>query len=326
VRDQGNPAVATTATDGRFALPAPKAATVDVRVYAPGQQLMSFCAALVRGVVPGGSPLTITVNKNQPVGSIRGRVSTTAQQPVAAKISCWHNERAEYVSFQAAVDGTFSIDAVPQGTVDLQFDYAGCVTAQRAALVVVGGARLDLGVIELGAAGILHGNVCGPDGAAPAQCQVTIQLKDQELVAEYGAGTYRFSAVPPGTHELHIQGQGVAAASFTVEVQAGVELQKDIQLRAGVPRRFLAVVPLQPGTLRAPEFAWLAIRAAGGSASWQAQAAISWTGSTGKAEWIAYMAPGSYEVAAWTRGDLEARTVAQFLGDDSQIQLNLARK
>ncbi|HZN38071.1 MAG TPA: hypothetical protein VFD82_04665, partial [Planctomycetota bacterium] len=96
---------------------------------------------------------------------------------------------------------------------------------------------------------------------------------------------------------------------------------------AGVARRFLAIVPLQPGTLRAPEVAWLAIRAAGKPTSWQAQAAVSWTGSTGKAEWIAYMAPGSYEVVAWTRGDLEARTVVPFVfGDDSQVQLNLHRK
>jgi len=324
VRDQGNPEVATTAADGRFALPAPRAATVDVRVYAPGQRLMSFCAALVRGVVPGGSPVTITVDKNQPVGSIRGRVSTTAQQPIPATIICWHDERAEYVSFQAAVDGTFSIDSVPKGTVDLQFEYAGYVTAHRPALDVVGCARIDLGVIELGAAGILHGNVCGPDGAAPAQCLLTIQLEEQRFVAEYGAGTYRFGALPPGQHELHVQGQGVAAASFTVDVQAGVELQKDIQLRTGVPRRFQAVVPLKPGALRAPEFAWLAIRSPGTPATWQAQAAIGWTGSTGKAEWIAYMAQGSYEVVAWTRGDLEARTVAQFmLGDDNPVELRL---
>jgi hypothetical protein len=216
---------------------------------------------------------------------------------------------------------------VPQGTVDLQFEYAGYVTEQRPELDVIGGARLDLGVIELGAAGILHGNVCGPDGGAPAQCQVTIQLKDLELVAEYGAGTYRFPAVPPGSHELHIQGQGVAATSFTVDIQAGVDLQKDIQLQAGVSRRFLVSVPLQPGTLRAPEFAWLAIRVAGKSASWQAQAGISWTGSTGKAEWIAYMTPGNYEVVAWTRGDLEARTIVQFVhDDDSQVQLDLHRK
>ena len=325
VRDQGTPEVATTAADGRFALPAPRAATVDVRVYAPGQQLMSFCAALARGVVPG-TPVTITVDKNQPVGAIRGRVSSTNQQPVAAKIICWHRERAEYVGFQAATDGTFSLDAVPKGTVDMQFEYAGYVPAQRPALDVAGGARVDLGLIELGAAGILHGNVCGPDGAAPPQCQVTIQLEDEQLVAQYGAGTYRFESVPPGSHELQIQGQGVAAASFTVEVQAGVELQKDIHLLAGVPRRFLAIVPLQPGALRAPEFAWLAIRSTGKSASWQAQAPISWTGSTGKAEWIAYMATGSYEVVAWTSGDLEARTVVQFVfGDDSQVELQLRK-
>jgi hypothetical protein len=116
----------------------------------------------------------------------------------------------------------------------------------------------------------------------------------------------------------------VAAASFTVDVQAGVELQKDIQLRTGVPRRFQAIVPLKPGALRAPEFAWLAIRSPGTPATWQAQAAIGWTGSTGKAEWIAYMAQGSYEVVAWTRGDLEARTVAQFvLGDDNPVELRL---
>ena len=324
---RGNAEGTTTAADGRFALAAPNAATVDVRVYAPGQQLMSFAAAIVRGVVPGSGPLTITVDKNQPVGGIRGRVSTAAQQAVAAKVICWHHERAEYVQFQAASDGTFRIDTVPAGRVDLQFEHPGQITAHVPALDVVGGARLDLGVIELGAAGILHGNVVGPDGAAPAQCQVTILLKDQQLVAEYGAGIYRFPAVPPGLHELQVQGQGVAPDSFSVEVQAGVELQKNILLLAGVARRFLAIVPLQPGTLRAPEVAWLAIRAAGKPTSWQAQAAVSWTGTTGKAEWIAYMAPGSYEVVAWTRGDLEARTVVPFVfGDDSQVRLDLHRK
>jgi hypothetical protein len=328
VRSHGNAEVTTTAADGRFVLAAPKAATVDVRVYAPGQQLMSFAAAIVRGVVPGERSLRITVDKDQPIAGMRGQVSTTAQQPVAATISCWHHERAEWVSFQAATDGTFGIDTVPPGTVDLQFDYTGHVTAHRAALTLVGGARLDLGVIELSAAGILHGTVCGPDGQAPALCQITIEYKEQQFVAEYVAGTYRFSAVPPGQHGLQVQGQGVAAATFTVEVQAGVEIQRNILLQAGVPRRFLANVPLQPGTLKAPEFAGLAIRAAAGKpTSWQAQAPISWTGSTGKAEWIAYMAPGSYEVVAWTRGDLEARKAVQFMpGDDSQVQLDLRRK
>ncbi len=296
----------TSAPDGTFVIAVPLRTIVDVRAFTPSQALNTFADTVVRGVDPAAGPLRI-VGGVAAFGKLRGRVMTHAQQAVPATIAMWHQERAEYVRSTANNSGAFMID-VPAGRLDLTFEHPGHATEARADQTVAPPEPLDLGVITLGAAGILHGSVRGADGSAPAQCQLVIVHQDQRLVADYSGGLYRFAAVPVGEHTLQVQGPGLAAATFPVRIQAGEERQLDLDLRAGVLRRIRIEAPA-PGV----EQIALALRQPEKSVQWMsAQSGRAGAGQRiAEAEFEAWLPEGSYEAVAWSGNRFEVRATVQ---------------
>ncbi|MBL8731958.1 MAG: carboxypeptidase regulatory-like domain-containing protein, partial [Planctomycetes bacterium] len=250
---------------------------------------------------------------------LRGRVTYLGQEAITADIECWHIERAEWVTFRTSNDGSFVVRGVPDGTLDVTVRATGHVPVPRPGLTITGGQDLDLGTVVLGAAGMLAGKVIGPDGLPPTTCELFLVQGDDRHDADYSAGAYRFPAVPPGLHTLHVQGPQFAAATFPVTILAQVELVRDVELRAGVARRFRVSAPPEAG-----DRVSLALRQTGQEMVWTASAAL---GSQGAAEFAASMAPGQYEAVAWGRRGFEARTTVVFqAGNEAEVQLELRPK
>ncbi|MCC7397363.1 MAG: carboxypeptidase regulatory-like domain-containing protein [Planctomycetes bacterium] len=308
---------ADTDAEGRFAFPQPPG-PVDLRVFAPQGDRTGFAAA-VRREVPPADPVRISIDPRQRRAELRGRVTNLSQETIAADIECWHVERAEWVTFRTADDGSFVVRGVPDGTLDVTVRATGHVPVTRPGLTIAGGQDLDLGIVVLGAAGMLAGRVIGPDGLPPTTCELFLVHGDDRYDAEYSAGAYRFPAVPPGLLTLHVQGQQFAAATFPVTIRANVEQVRDVELRAGVARRFCVAAPPAAG----PRLS-LALRQAGQDLVWTADVL---RGDHGEAVFLASMAPGQYEAVAWGRAGYESRTTVVFqAGDEAEVRLELRPK
>jgi hypothetical protein len=246
-----------------------------------------------------------------------------------ATIDCWHHERREWARFPAGATGSFELDHVPAGTIDLEFEHPGHTVHKRRGVRVEPGQVVDLDTIELALAGSLSGTVTGPTGLSPDGCELTVFVEgvggadDERQLAEYAAGTYRFAALPPGRHTLQVQGTGLAAATFSVTIEAGIDKQQDIVLAQGVRRRIVVHAPADAGQRVA-----LALRPANAPMRWLSMAPIERTAANqaGTAEFVAYMAPGSYEALAWTRSGHRADGQVQFTYDDEPaVELWLSR-
>ncbi|MGB3970179.1 MAG: carboxypeptidase-like regulatory domain-containing protein, partial [Planctomycetota bacterium] len=314
----------TTGQDGTFALRVADGVLVDLRVYAPGQQVTGFAAGVFRDVDPARGQHRLEL---LPVsgGSITGRIETAGHVGVPASVTCWHHERAERVRLLATTDGTIAFAAVPAGTLDLLCEHPGHAGAARRDLSLPPFGRLDLGLIVLGSGGALSGTVRGPGGTTPEHCQLTVLAQDQQRFhADYSGGAYRFPTLPAGNHTLLVQAAGLAAVSFAIDVGANTEKVQDVELRAGVARRFRVVIPRE-----APGHCALAIRPPGQTMQWLAtgggqrpddQAALA-------IEFVACMVPGAYEAVAWAAGGWEARLPVVFTAaDDSEVVLTLRRQ
>lgn len=316
-----------TGSDGTFAMVVPPAARVALRAYAPGKSPRGFAEAVQRDVDPSAGPVEFVVTRIEP-GRVVGRVVANDGAAVPASIGCWHFERAEYVTLQAAADGTVQC-SVPPGTIDLLFEHPGCASAARRDLPIASGQTLDLQTVALGAGGTLFGSVRGPGGRTPDECEVTVLRVDesgrgQRFHASYSAGTFRFPTLPAGEYSLLVQGPSLAAASLPVSIEADGEKTVDVALEAGVPRRLKVILP--PG---APGSLALALRPLHQrEPRWLATVGARQEGTGERwVEFLAWMAPGSYEAMAWATGEWEARQPVAFVeGDDSEIVLELRRK
>lgn len=316
---------AATDAEGRFDLALGEASPCDVHVYRPsglpGESRLdgTFAALALREVDPTGEPLHL-VMPPLPNGLLRGRVVDDQGTGVAATITLWHQERHESVRAVAADDGSFAVPAVPAGTVDALVDAPGEISASRRDLSI-GDGPLDLGTITLMAAGSLHGSVLGPDGGAPAKAELSVYLDDQRVVATYAAGTYHFDALPPGDHTVFVQGDGVAAAQFAVTIQAGSDVQQNVELQTGVTRRFAVAVPRDAG-----RWVSLALRVPGATQTWISGAPVP-AGAAGTIEFVACLAPGTYEAIAWGDPGFEARGTVVFSAENtSTVQLAIAKR
>ncbi len=323
VRSAAGTTAGATDSGGFFHVRLPGPGPLDVFVRAPGAPAKAFAQAVQLGIDPARAPVRIVVDRRLPWGRLAGRVQTSDQQPLPATLTCWHHEREELARFQAADDGTFRLDQVPPGTVDLHVEHAGQARLSRIGLVVLPGEEDDLGTLVLESSAVLFGQVMGPDGQSPAQLQVTLLTSTQRIVGEYSAGTYRFAAAPPGRHVLQVQGPSVAAANFVVELQAGIERQQDMQLLAGVPRRIVVVAPAAVGPVVS-----LALRLPGAAHTWFGATAPQLDSTTAgcRCDFEAFMAPGTYEAIAWTGDGWEGHGMVTFVpGEDSPVQILLAR-
>jgi hypothetical protein len=321
VRSPDGGAAVRTDSGGFFHVRRPGPGPLSVSVYAPdATPPAAFAKAVLPAVDADREPLRIVVDRRQAWGAISGRVQTATGQPLPATLLVLHHERQEVARFQAAEDGTIRLDAVPPGSIDLHVEFAGHARASRLGVGVQPNVVADVGLVQLDASAALYGEVRGPDGKAPEQLQVLLLTTGGNVAGEYSAGTYRFASAPPGRHVLQVQGPGVAAANFVVELQAGVEHRRNMALKAGVLRRIVVQAPALAGPT-----VTLAIRQPGEAHSWSGDAAVRAEGTGGgSCEFLVYMAPGTYEAIAWAGATWEARSSVVFVpGDDSAVQLQL---
>lgn len=321
-RAGGRLASARTDATGTFAVERPAATACDLLVYAPETPPGAFASAVRLAVDGDGAPLRIVVDLAAPVATMVARVVTSEQAPLAATFACYHHERRETVQFRARDDGTLAVPRVPPGTLDVYIEHPGYAPTAQKRLEVRAHTPVDLGLVVLGAAAALHGTVTGPGRSLPEQLEITLLTKGRRLTAEYTAGTYRFAAAPPGQHVMQVQGPGVCATNFVVQLSAGVDREQDIELRAGVPRRILVLAPAAAGPVVS-----IAIRRPDEAHTWNGAAHVqpgAPGSSHGTAEFTAWMAPGTYEVVAWTPSPWEGRAQVTFvLGDDSPVSIEL---
>lgn len=320
-RSRDASATGRTDSGGFFHVRTPGPGLLDVFVYPPDAPPNVFARAVQHGIDPGRGPVRIVVDRRAPWGALSGRVVDADQAPLPAVLTCWHHERQEQARFQAGDDGSIRLDAIPPGTVDLHVEHPGHARSSRVRLTVLAAATTDLGTIELDTSGSLYGDVTGPDGQPPERLQVALWTDDGRVTGEYSAGTYRFASAPPGRHLLQVQGTGVAAANFTVEVRGGVELKRDMRLEAGVPRRVVVHGPAAAGRVVS-----LAVRRAEAEHTWYAAAVLQpeADGTAASCEFEVFMAPGDYEAIAWA-GDYHGHGLVRFAaGIDSPVRLELA--
>ncbi len=321
---RGAPATTMTAADGTFALNVtPAGQRFDLRAYAPGRSPTRFADVVWRNLDANAQSARWVVTPFEH-GRITGRTETQQQAAIPAAIACWHHERAEHVRLVAQADGTVLMPEVPIGTVDLLFEYPGHAGAAHRELVITKAATLDLGTIVLGAGGVLFGNVRGPDGRPPSDCQLTIVRAGQRFHATYADGAFRFPTLPTGVHTLLVQGPELASVSFAITIDGGVEKQQDIELRAGVPRRLRVDLPAD-----GPTAIGLGLRLPNTTCQWMASGGVQRTSNAEDqhVDFVAFMAPGTYEAVAWAVGGWETRQPVTFVvGDDSEVRLVLRRK
>ena len=316
LQDGASPRGTRTGEGGVFQVECSRTSTAQLLVHAPGLAMTAFPDLLLPAVAPDAAPLRVVVDRITAKGVLRGQVQSSSQQPLAATVSLWHHDMRRHARYEADRDGRFRIERIPAGSIDLYIDHPGFAGFAQQSVPVQPGTEADLGVIVLGAAAALHGTVTGPDGRPPEQLEIYILAKDQRLVAEYAGGTYRLGSIPPGRHVLQVQGRGVAGASFPIELAAAKERTQDIQLSAGVARRILVTAPAAAGA-----FVSLAVRVPGQAHQWlSGQARIDGAPT----EFLAYMAPGTYEVLAWGAGGWQAQQSIEFAtGTEAPVQLEL---
>ncbi|MBL8752061.1 MAG: carboxypeptidase regulatory-like domain-containing protein, partial [Planctomycetes bacterium] len=311
----------TTSADGTFAFAIPSG-PVDLRVHRPGRPQPAFADLVVRAIDPAAGPVQLVLVPFTPA-RITGRIADAHGSGLPGTIACWHHERAEWVQFRAAADGSFGLGDVPPGTLDLLVEHPGLASVPVRELRLAAGELEDLGTLSLGSGGTLFGAVRGPGGMAPEQCDLTAVADGRRFHAEYRGGTYRFPTIPAGDYTLLVSGAGLAAVAFPISIVADTEKMQDVELQTGVRREIRVVLPPDAGSS-----CGLALRVAGSTMRW-----LDTGGTTQKpgveteVTFVAWMAPGTYEAVAWTATGFEARQGIVFAaGDDREVRLTVARK
>ncbi|MFN7587860.1 MAG: carboxypeptidase-like regulatory domain-containing protein, partial [Planctomycetota bacterium] len=320
---RGQPSPATVSgSDGAFRLPLEKQRTVDLRAFAPGRRPRTFADAVLRELDSGATGVRFVAERGA-FGSARGRVQLADGTGVPAEVRCWHQERGEYVALQAQDDGTLQLRELPAGTIDFELHHPGAVRALRSDVRIEAGGEVDFGIVELQPGASLRGAVRAADGSAIADARLQIVAKDAEFVADYDGRNYTFPALPAGTHRLQVQAPGHAAATFDLTVAAGQNQERDVVLAAGVRKRVLLQVPAG-----ASGNVTLAFQPTGGTLTWRHTVSLPQRTTVPQTlEFVAWLAPGSYQAVAWCGSSLAAEQGVLFAADDEQpLTLSLQRR
>lgn len=285
---------------------------LDVRAFAPGRPPTGFADVTRRGIATG-TPLRLVV-ANRETTLVQGRVLGGNGAGIAATIGCWHYGFREYARFKANADGTFAMPC-PVGTIDLTIEYPGHAAHFTGSMQLTRGLRSDLGSIMLQLGGGLFGMVMGPGGTTPPTCELKLLITGRPpMLAEFAGGSYRFRDVPAGDHTLVVQGEEIAGASFPIEITAGSDLERHVEVHQGVHRRIRVAVPPGGG-----HRITLALRPTDQPTRWYATSNVqrSGAGQTGFALFETWMSAGSYEAFAVTPHGYEARDNLHYQGTGS---------
>lgn len=158
---------------------------------------------------------------------LRGRVEAPhSDVPVVARVLAGDTEIGQA---QVGEDGTFTLPALPPGTLTLVVEGEGLTTHRVTVPPEQSG---DLPVIELVEAlpdGEIRGTVLGP-GGLPVQARITIVPGDHEVSADAEG---RFSVViTPGAHTVRVEADGYATQERPVTVEERGVVVLEVYLRA----------------------------------------------------------------------------------------------
>lgn len=325
---RGNERITQAQTDGEgcFDVPIEGTEPVDALLHAPDHEpkAVGFADHLAEGLPVGSGQRILIPVPASPQHALRGSVRAENGVPLPATIGVWHQQRREFVEVRADGDGEFVVPRVPKGTVDVAVTHAGWPGVHRRDLTMTAFQDLVLSPIVLTAGGAVFGDVRTPNGP-PAEVTISITTNRERFVADYVDGTYRFPALPPGGHRLQVQAPGVAATTFEILVQAGVDVRHDIVLQPGITRRVRVTAPK---ALEATVQLRLRQRTNDdrpGDLTWAASAPLAANGGAAAAEFVVCLPPGNYEALATTRGGLSAQTTLVFVFDGEPAEMTLRR-
>jgi len=313
------PQMVRTDADGQFQFDLTSVAAARLMVLAPGASFRSFQAAQLQVPSPAMAEVQLVLDAEVERVRVVGVVQSQNQEPLPATISVWHAGLQRAAQVTADATGKFELEAVPIGQIEVTVSHPGHATSAPMRVAIRGGNDVDLGTISLGVAGAIHGSVQGADGQVPTSLEVFVVTNGDDLVpGEYAGGQYRINLLPAGRHWLHVQGPNVAAASFAIDIQAGVEVQQDMRLLAGLRRPFIVEADAAAGARLS-----LALRRPGEREQWLAQSARAANGSV---SFVVWLAPGSYEAIAFSSEGWRANTSVTIApGDESTVRLVLQR-
>lgn len=238
---------AVTGQDGFFRIEDRRAGeTVNVDVRRSG-----FASGGAPGVVaPTREPVRIVL---KPSSAVEGRAVDADGKPVGgARVSVVPTEPAAmsrgFMMFTAssvraaltADDGSFRLEDVPPGVVELQASAAGKQAAELANLEVLSGQDLKGVEVVLATAAVVEGRVLAAGRPVPG---AAIQTVEPEMgggtrffmaprATSDGDGYYRLDGVAPGTRTVQVEHKSYSKAVRELEVKAG-ENSLDFSLERG---------------------------------------------------------------------------------------------
>jgi hypothetical protein len=300
--------------------------SVDALLYAPDHEptATGFADHLAEGLPVAAEQRVLIPVPASPQHALRGSVRAENGVPLPATIGVWHQQRREFVEVRADGDGQFVVPRVPKGTVDVVVTHAGWPGVHRRDLTMTAFQDLVLSPIVLTAGGAVFGDVRTPNGP-PAEVTISITTNRERFVADYVDGTYRFPALPPGGHRLQVQAPGVAATTFEILVQAGVDVRHDIVLQPGITRRVRVTAPTASDATVQLRLRQRSNDDQPGDLTWAASAPLAANGGAAAAEFVVCLPPGNYEAFATTRGGLSTQTTLVFVHDGEPAEMTLRR-
>ncbi|MBL8722566.1 MAG: carboxypeptidase regulatory-like domain-containing protein [Planctomycetes bacterium] len=314
----GGPQGTRTGSDGTFVL-RPGSGSAVLLAFAPGTPAGSLPDGLLEVPDPSSAPVHFAVDRARPRRAVTGRVVDGLGLAIAASATLLHRDLQRSVRTSAAADGTLRFASVPAGTVAVLVEHPGHVRWVRAEFAFDGTADLDLGTVVLTASGAMFGSVVGADGQPPASLELFVLTDQGRIDASYSGGSYRLDGVPNGRQRLQVQGPSVAAATFEIDLPAGVEQQRDIVLQRGVRRPFTLEAPAAAGRTLS-----LALRVPGRDQQWLGEGQRQGDGAVSFTAWLA---PGEYEAIAYGQNGFVARVPVVFgEGYDRPVVLRLLQR
>lgn len=188
-----------------------------------------------RDVWPAEAPLELTVPTADERARIAAEVVAHDGTPViGAELQVWHQEAEQWRSFTSAgARGAILAEGVPAGTVELELRHADHPWKPLGRHALAPGDTLDLGRIELAAAGRLVVRLTGA-GAEPGvehQLVATLSTPERESgVARIENGGLVSGALAPGEHLLVLGGDGFRQLRQPFRIEAGLETRLELAL------------------------------------------------------------------------------------------------
>ena len=270
--DPGNPEqrVRSNTTDGEGSFAITGIAEQAYRMWVqPPLGWRDFPLLEVAEAWPGDAPLVLRVPASAERGRITAQVCGPDGAPLAgAELQVWHVEERQWRSFVSqAADGAITVEDVPAGRVELELRHPEHPWLHLGEKQVTAGATLELGRLELAAAGSLRARLTGL--AESDYAALTAMLADasnrESGVARITPGSLTAGALAPGEHVLVLGGDGVRQVRRTFSIRAGVETTFDLVLeRCGMRE---VVLELPPDSAR-PRWLHGSLFAADGSLVW----------------------------------------------------------